>query len=81
MRTSRVSRPLTGRFTVMRLAAAKLPVTSEVIDKKTPPRVGYESVEQTNDGPRVITRGELEVLETAAAAAAAVKLPQETPAL
>ncbi|ORY87412.1 ribosomal protein L10e/L16 [Leucosporidium creatinivorum] len=45
---------------VMKLAAAKLPVTTEVIDKTTPPRVGFEAVEQLEEGPRIVTRGEIE---------------------
>ena len=57
----------------MRLAAAKLPVTAEVIDRTTPPRVGYESVEQEDLGPRVISKGQLEALQTAASI-------EETPA-
>jgi hypothetical protein len=44
----------------MKLAAAKLPVTTEVIDKTTPPRVGFEAVEQLEEGPRIVTRGEIE---------------------
>lgn len=44
----------------MKLASAKLPVTTEVIDKNTPPRVGYEAVEAIDLGPKVITRGEHE---------------------
>lgn len=46
--------------TVMRLAAAKLPVTTEVIDRTTPPRVGFEAVEQVEEAPRIISRGEFD---------------------
>ena len=44
----------------MRLAAAKLPVTTEVIDKTTPQRVGFAAVEQLEEAPRILTRGEFE---------------------
>lgn len=58
----------------MRLAAAKLPVTTEVIDRTTPPRVGFEGVETVSTGPRIITAGEyaaaVEKADLAAAAAA-----------
>lgn len=43
----------------MRLASAKLPVTTEVIDKTTPPRVGSDAVPAVSEGPRVITKGQL----------------------
>lgn len=52
---------------VMRLAAAKLPVTTEVIDCSTSPRVGSKSVEPKDLGPRVITKGQLDALRTATA--------------
>lgn len=60
---------------VMRLAAAKLPVTSEVIDRTTPPRVGYESVEEVDLGPRVITKGQLEAIRAAATLATEPETP------
>lgn len=42
----------------MKLAAAKLPVTTEVIDRNTPPRVGFSEFPILDLGPRVITKGE-----------------------
>lgn len=42
----------------MKLAAAKLPVTTEMIDRNTPPRVGYEAVEIVKVTPKIITAGE-----------------------
>lgn len=57
---------------VMRLAAAKLPVTTEVIDKTTPPRVGTSAVAVPDNGPRIITAGEY-----AATLKAAVEAPEK----
>ncbi|KAL8292215.1 hypothetical protein RQP46_001681 [Phenoliferia psychrophenolica] len=57
---------------VMRLAAAKLPVTTEVIDRNTPPRVGFEGVEVVPSGPRIITAGEYAAAVEAAKVAATV---------
>jgi len=53
----------------MRLASAKLPVTTEVIDRTTPPRVGSEAVPAVDEGPRVITKGQLAAALEAAEAA------------
>ena len=44
----------------MKLASAKLPVTTEVIDKTTPPRLGFEAVDEIDLGPRIITKGQHE---------------------
>lgn len=57
----------------MRLAAAKLPVTTEVIDKTTPPRIGRAEVDEVEEAPRVITKGQLQALaENPSAGAEAV---------
>ena len=61
----------------MRLASAKLPVTTEVIDRTTPPRVGTASVPAAPEGPRVITKGQLAAALEAAEAAAAEAKPAE----
>lgn len=42
---------------VMRLAAAKLPCTSEVIDKSSVARLGFADVEPERHLPRVTTLG------------------------
>ncbi|KAI5477569.1 hypothetical protein MNV49_006157 [Pseudohyphozyma bogoriensis] len=42
----------------MRLASSKLPVTTEVIDRTTPPRVGTISVANVDLGPKTMTAGE-----------------------
>ncbi len=44
--------------TVMKLAAAKLPVTTEMIDRNSPPRVGYEAADVVKFTPKIITAGE-----------------------
>ncbi|GAA5911909.1 hypothetical protein JCM5296_006642 [Sporobolomyces johnsonii] len=53
---------------VLRLAAAKLPVTTEVIDRTTTPRVGTESVETAKQEPRITTLGQHQAALAAAAA-------------
>ncbi|GAA5919989.1 hypothetical protein JCM1841_004417 [Sporobolomyces salmonicolor] len=55
---------------VLRLAAAKLPVTTEVVDRTSTPRVGTESVEAAKQGPRITTLAQHQA--TLAAAAASV---------
>ncbi|SGY13770.1 BQ5605_C010g05970 [Microbotryum silenes-dioicae] len=47
---------------VMKLAAAKLPVTTEVIDKTSPPRVGYTTIDTIVKTPKIIKKGELDAL-------------------
>lgn len=54
----------------MRLAAAKLPVTTEIIDRTSQPRVGFSAVAPVDLGPRIITAGEhAEALKAATALA------------
>ncbi|GAA6060034.1 hypothetical protein JCM10212_001031 [Sporobolomyces blumeae] len=55
---------------VMRLAAAKLPVTTEVIDRTSSPRVGLDAVPPPTSEPRIITLGERDATLAAAASAA-----------
>lgn len=47
-------------FVVMRLAAAKLPVTTEVIGRDSPARVGHEAVTIAKPSPRIVTLGQHE---------------------
>lgn len=42
----------------MKLAAAKLPVTTEIIDRNSLPRLGFTNVNAINLGPNIITAGE-----------------------
>ncbi|GAA5987633.1 hypothetical protein JCM10908_007145 [Rhodotorula pacifica] len=55
---------------VMRLAAAKLPCTSEVIDKNSVARLGFADVEPEKLAPRVTTLGAVQRAHAAAAATA-----------
>lgn len=51
----------------MRLAAAKLPVTTEVIGRDSQARVGHEPVSAAKPTPRIVTLGQHEAaLEQAA---------------
>lgn len=55
--------------TVMKLAAAKIPVTTEVIDRTSQARVGTDEVGLEVVSPRIITAGErTKILESALAA-------------
>ncbi|GAA5880552.1 hypothetical protein JCM3774_002006 [Rhodotorula dairenensis] len=56
---------------VMRLAAAKLPCTSEVVDKSSVARLGFADVEPEQHVPRVTTLGAVQRAAEAAAAEAA----------
>lgn len=42
----------------MKLAAAKLPVTTEMIDRSSAPRVGFAAVDVAPSTPKIITAGE-----------------------
>lgn len=55
-------------FTVMKLAAAKLPCTTEVVDRKSQARVGYDAVELSTPLPRVVTLGEAQAMLAASTA-------------
>ncbi|GAA5900149.1 hypothetical protein JCM8208_002030 [Rhodotorula glutinis] len=55
---------------VMKLAAAKLPCTTEVVDRSSQARVGYADVDKEPLAPRVVTLGEVQAAQQAAAAAA-----------
>lgn len=66
----------------MKLASAKLPVTTELITKETQPRVGFEAVEGAKLGPRIITAGEYaesvrKTVEAGAALAGAREVVEE----
>ncbi|BGP16951.1 hypothetical protein JCM10213_007396 [Rhodosporidiobolus nylandii] len=53
---------------VMKLAAAKLPCTTEVVDRTSQPRVGFEAVEVAKPAPRIVTLGEAQAMVAAAQA-------------
>lgn len=53
----------------MRLAAAKLPVTTEVIGRESQARVGHEPVPVAKAEPRILTLGQHEASLRAAEAA------------
>lgn len=55
----------------MRLAAAKLPCTSEVIDKSSVARLGFADVEPERHIPRVTTLGAVQQQRAAQAQAQA----------
>ncbi|GAA5896303.1 hypothetical protein JCM6882_000977 [Rhodosporidiobolus microsporus] len=55
---------------VMKLAAAKLPCTTEVVNRTSQPRVGFEAVEPAAAGPRVVTLGKAQAMLAAAKAEA-----------
>lgn len=61
----------------MKLAAAKLPVTTEVIDKTSVARLGFEAVAKPDFVPRTTTRGEqTNLLKQAVEAAVAAGLAE-----
>ncbi|GAA6044542.1 hypothetical protein JCM8097_000487 [Rhodosporidiobolus ruineniae] len=47
---------------VMKLAAAKLPCTTEVVDRTSQARVGFEAVQKEKEAPRVVTLGEAQAM-------------------
>ncbi|GAA5971216.1 hypothetical protein JCM11641_004189 [Rhodosporidiobolus odoratus] len=51
---------------VMKLAAAKLPCTTEVVDRTSQPRVGFEAVELEKAAPRIVTLGQAQAMVAAA---------------
>ncbi|SCV69831.1 BQ2448_1225 [Microbotryum intermedium] len=55
---------------VMKLAAAKLPVTTEIIDKTSPPRVGYTTIDAVVKTPKIIMKGELDAMASLGVGAA-----------
>jgi len=55
----------------MKLAAAKLPCTTEVVDRSSQARVGFADVDKEPLAPRVVTLGEV---QQAAAAEQAAEL-------
>ncbi|KAK4057248.1 39S ribosomal protein L16, mitochondrial [Microbotryomycetes sp. JL221] len=57
---------------VMRLAAAKLPVTTEVIDKTSGPRLGTVELTSEVKTPRIISKGEMEAMRMAPVVATSV---------
>jgi hypothetical protein len=62
---SRSCRPFLRLFpflAVMKLAAAKLPCTTEVVDRKSQARVGYDAVSLSSPLPRVVTLGEAQAM-------------------
>lgn len=52
--------------TVMKLAAAKLPCTTEVVDRSSHARVGFADVEKEALAPRVVTLGQVQAAQAAA---------------
>ncbi|GAA5844429.1 hypothetical protein JCM9279_006299 [Rhodotorula babjevae] len=62
---------------VMKLAAAKLPCTTEVVDRSSQARVGFADVDKEPLAPRVVTPGEVQQAQQAAAAA---EVPAAAPA-
>ncbi|GAA5826513.1 hypothetical protein JCM11251_002405 [Rhodosporidiobolus azoricus] len=59
---------------VMKLAAAKLPCTTEVVDRKSQARIGFEAVQSADAGPRVVTLGEAQAMAAAQQTAEAPSL-------
>ncbi|GAA6048417.1 hypothetical protein JCM3770_003748 [Rhodotorula araucariae] len=51
---------------VMRLAAAKLPCTTEVVDRTSQARVGYADVDKAPLAPRITTLGAVQAAQAAA---------------
>ncbi|GAA5934740.1 mitochondrial 54S ribosomal protein uL16m MRPL16 [Sporobolomyces koalae] len=61
---------------VMRLAAAKLPVTTEVIGRDSQARIGHEAVPVAKTQPRIVTLGQHEAALAAAASSKAAEASQ-----
>ncbi|SCZ89643.1 BZ3500_MvSof-1268-A1-R1_Chr9g10515 [Microbotryum saponariae] len=60
--SAKLTTDLSSPNAVMKLAAAKLPVTTEIIDKTSPPRVGYTTIGTIVKTPKIIKKGELDAL-------------------
>ncbi|GAA5854076.1 hypothetical protein JCM8547_008216 [Rhodosporidiobolus lusitaniae] len=60
---------------VMKLAAAKLPCTTEVVDRTSQARVGFDAVELEKASPRVVTLGEAQAMLAAQEVAAPTPSP------
>lgn len=61
----------------MRLAAAKLPVTTEMIDRTTSARVGFSAVDVVAATPKVITAGQHALAMSALSAVEVEKTAEE----
>ncbi|GAA6003015.1 hypothetical protein JCM10207_001946 [Rhodosporidiobolus poonsookiae] len=60
---------------VMKLAAAKLPCTTEVVDRTSQARIGFEAVHAEKVAPRVVTLGEAQAMLAAQSSNAAAPAP------
>ncbi|GAA5923906.1 hypothetical protein JCM3775_005544 [Rhodotorula graminis] len=65
---------------VMKLAAAKLPCTTEVVDRSSQARVGYADVDKEPLAPRVVTLGEVQQAQQARAQQRQAAAPADLPA-